>query len=651
MKRFSLIILSFFSVLSSFSQTWSGDVAKIMYGNCTSCHRPGGIAPFSLTTYEDVSAMANWIEQTIVAGDMPPWTPDPEYKNFVHERVLPAADVQTFQNWVSAGTPSGDLRFAPPIPDYGSGSEIGTPDLSLSIGNYTVANNGDVYRNFELPSGLSSAVFANAIEVIPGNSSIVHHVLVFIDSTSNPINPSSIGGTGSAASQFIYSWTPGASPYYTPVGTGFRLAANTRVILQIHYGPGSLGQIDNTQINFKLSTAPQRKIFANALLDNTNMTNGPLVIGAEQIRTFNQEMNINGNWTALYVFPHMHMLGKSIRAWGNLPVSNDTVQLINIPEWDFHWQGNYVFPNSVLIPNGTTLKAEAIYDNTSSNPSNPSSPPQLVTFGEGTYDEMMLVFFAYLPYQLNDQYLIIDKRIIPRGATTFCEGQSVLLETIKGVGYTYQWSKDGIPISGETSAELIATQSGSYTVSISLGPNNAISDPVVVTVSPLPNAIISSSSGTVIPEAGTLLLEASTGSGYMYQWYLNGYAIPGANSSSYETPYNGDYILEVYNGCYNISETFTLTGGIAENPENLKSDYSFYPNPVDEIAYMIIPSTIMGGMVRCTDLTGKLVFEQIISGDELKLDLGNLKVGMYVVSVVDNSGSILWKKKFIRQSK
>ena len=648
MKKLLLPLLLFFSS-QLIAQTWSDGVAPFISGNFTPCHRTGGIAPFALETYDEVSAMAGWIEQTIEQRKMPPWPADPDYKNFVHERVMPDADIQTFQNWVAAGTPSGDLRFAPPVPAYPSGSALGTPDLSLSIGNYTVTSNGDVYHNFVLPSGLTQAMYANAIEVLPGNTSIVHHVLVFIDSTNNPINPGSLGGTGSAASQFIYSWTPGAGPYYTPVGTGFRLAANTRVILQVHYGPGSLGQTDDTQINFKLNAGPQRKIFASALLNNTNMTNGPLVLAPESVETFNQQMTVSGNWTALYVFPHMHMLGKSIRSWANLPVTNDTVRFINVPHWDFHWQGNYVFPNAVLIPNGTTLKSEAVYDNTSTNPNNPSVPPQLVTLGEGTYDEMMLVFFAYMPYLTNDQYLIIDKRIIPKGATTFCEGQSVILETIKGTGYTYQWYRDGVIISGATGPEYEAAVSGDYTVSITLGPNNAVSDPLAVTVNTAPTATILPPATTDIPVGGSVLLDATTGTGYNYQWYLNGVAIQGATSSTFDAPYNGTYTLEVYDGCYAVSGSLTMTGGVTGLSQSEEGKYSLYPNPSD--GTVSISRVGLEGEVSlmCTDLNGKVLFEREFTGLTESLELGSLNKGIYLISVLGENGKILWRTRFLKQ--
>ncbi len=555
----------------SFAQapTWSGDIAKIMYGNCTSCHRPGGMAPFSLTNYEDVSPMATWIEQNITNKNMPPWPADEDYKSFVHERVLSQQDKQTFSAWVSAGTPSGDLRFTPPIPQYSNGSQLGSPSLSLQITPFTVTQNGDQYRNFVLPMGLTQVNFANAIEVIPGNPSIVHHVLVFVDTNSTPVPPD--GLSAGLQSELIYSYVPGSIPYYTPIGTGFRMPTNSRIILQIHYAPGSLGQIDNTTVNFNLTTTPQRRIFVSAALNHLNsITNGPLMIPANETRTFNESFLLNTTVTTFYAFPHMHLIGKSIQAWANKPVTNDTIRFVKVPDWDFNWQDNYVFSNAIKVPAGSTLKATAHFDNTATNPNNPSSPPQNVVAGEGTNDEMMIVFFAYSPYLNGDENTIIDKRIIPMGATTFCEGQSVRLKTIQGEGYTYQWKLNGSTITGATNYYLEATQSGNYTVLISLGSNNVLSDPVLITVNSKPVSIINSISGNQIPQ----ILTAQNCGTCNYQWYLNDVAIGGAMSVNHEATQPGIYYLETYNGCYSISDTVILGGAIpyavsvSANPTN-----------------------------------------------------------------------------------
>lgn len=645
-----LLLLFLFSLKGIAQPTWSGQVANLMYANCTSCHRTGGIAPFPLETYQEVSAMAGWLQQAMESKSMPPWPPDENYKKFVHERVLEQSEITTFADWVSAGMPSGNLNFAPPLPSYSNGTQLGTPNITLTIPTFTVPNNGDYYKNFVLSVGNATATNATAIEVIPGNPSIVHHVLVFQDSTNNTINTGGGGGgTGSAASQLIYSWVPGASPYFTPVGTGIRLAPNTRIILQIHYAPGSNGMNDGTSVNFKTNSSPLRKISVNALLNQANLTNGPLSIPAGQTRTFNAEFTLPFKTTFLYTFPHMHLLGKNFRVWANAPVTNDTTRFIWIPDWDFNWQDNFVFPNSIVLNTGNKIKSQALYDNTSSNPNNPSVPPVNVSFGEGTADEMHLVFLAYMPYVNGDEYLIIDKRIIPKGATNFCSGNSVLLETIQGVGYTYQWLLNGSPIVNETNYYLNATQSGSYTVSITLGPNNAVSDPVVVTVNALPTAQIQTPASTVIPSGGNISLSAVTTTGAQYQWYLNGNAISGATGSTYNATNSGAYTVEVFNGtCYAVSDPVLLTGGVAELNEAEQSELQIKPNPASD--ELTVSGSIMeqAELLLISDLNGKELFEQIIDSKlDTKLRVDNFPQGTYFLSIAKTNGEVLLRRKFV----
>jgi hypothetical protein len=260
----------------------------------------------------------------------------------------------------------------------------------------------------------------------------------------------------------------------------------------------------------------------------------------------------------------------------------------------------------------------------------------------------MLVFFAYLPYQLNDQYLIIDKRIIPRGATTFCEGQSVVLETIKGVGYTYQWYRNGTLISGAVDAEYSANQSGNYTVSITLGPNNAISEPVSVTVNPAPMASILTPSSNDIPVGGTVLLEAVSDISYSYQWYVNGIAINGANSSSYEAPYNGDYVVEIYNGCYAVSPVQTMVGGVAEIDTYSQDVYRIQPNPSKDIVEILVPQETEAELISCSDLSGKVLFEQVCSKGKTIIDVSSLSDGIYLISVKKLNGEIIWRKRLLK---
>lgn len=101
---FFIVNLSILNI-SSFAQrpNYSEDIAKIIYDNCTVCHRPGEIAPMPFTNYQQVSAYANTIESVTSIKYMPPWTPDPNYRHFLDERGLTNQEIQLIKDWVTNG--------------------------------------------------------------------------------------------------------------------------------------------------------------------------------------------------------------------------------------------------------------------------------------------------------------------------------------------------------------------------------------------------------------------------------------------------------------------------------------------------------------------------------------------------------------------
>ena len=107
----------------------------------------------------------------------------------------------------------------------------------------------------------------------------------------------------------------------------------------------------------------------------------------------------------------MHFLGKSYKVWFET-VEGDTVPLIDIPYWDFHWQKYYTFQKIQPIPQGAVIKSVASYDNTSANHDNPNSPPITVNRGLKTTDEMFLCFFTYADYSAGDEDIIMDSTLL-----------------------------------------------------------------------------------------------------------------------------------------------------------------------------------------------------------------------------------------------
>ncbi len=421
MKRFFLFIFPIafgFTVNAQTTPTWSDDIACVVYTHCTSCHNSNGIAPFSLMTYTDAASAASSFPYAVNNGIMPPWPPDRSYINLAHERYLTPEEITLINDWVNAGAPEGNQVNAPAPPVYSSNAVITNPDLVVQIPTYAVGSSQDVYRCFVIPTSEGVDKFITGFEVLPGNRSIVHHVLVFRDETNTPAtldanDPgpgyTSFGGIGSQGAKLIGGWVPGQGVFETPDGMGIKLPASTNLVLQIHYPAGTAGLEDSTKIHIKFSpsTTLREISLAPPLNHQTSLIDGPLYIPANEVRTFHEEYTIPVNLTVLSVGPHMHLIGKSIKAYGVTP-TNDTLKFIDIPNWNFHWQGSYMFRNPVKIPAGTVLYGEATYDNTIGNPNNPSNPPQAVSLGEATTDEMMLVYFSYLFYQNGDENIVID---------------------------------------------------------------------------------------------------------------------------------------------------------------------------------------------------------------------------------------------------
>jgi hypothetical protein len=349
---------------------------------------------------------------------MPPWPPDQAYNSLAHERVLTEEEVEIIAAWVAAGTPEG-TGSAPVAPVFTGNEEIIDPDAVLSIPQYTISSTGnDVFRCFVIPAPWQQDIYITELEVVPDNRSAVHHVMVYQDSTDLPqqlddaeSGPgyTSFGNTNSDASMPVAGWNPGQGKKVFPQGMGIKVRAGSDIIMQIHYPPTANGQSDQTRLNVKYTTEPLREIGIYAFLQHFWLNEGPLEVPANEVRTFTADhlLPINVDYTLLDVNVHMHLLGKSARVWAEMP-NSDLIPLIRIPEWNFHWQGFYDFRQPVRIPGGTVFSCEVTYDNTTANLSNPNNPPQTVVAGNDSDEEMMLVFFSYLPYQPGDEDIVVD---------------------------------------------------------------------------------------------------------------------------------------------------------------------------------------------------------------------------------------------------
>src|SRR5262245_43779953 len=84
--------------------TFNKDVAPLVYRHCSSCHRPGETAPFSLLTFDDVRRRAHQIVEVTRNRYMPPWKAAIGFGGpFDGERRLTGEEITTLAAWVEQG--------------------------------------------------------------------------------------------------------------------------------------------------------------------------------------------------------------------------------------------------------------------------------------------------------------------------------------------------------------------------------------------------------------------------------------------------------------------------------------------------------------------------------------------------------------------
>lgn len=414
----TLLLSCFLGIYSlAFTQTWSDDVAQIVYNKCSQCHHSGGVGPFPLVTYQETSSMAVSLYDAVFNERMPPWPPDNNYQTYAHDRALSPAEKITMMDWLLNGTPEGNAANTPPPPVFPTGSILGAGDLEVQIPTYmSKAITNDDYVCFAMPSNLLVDRKIKAIEIVPGNREIVHHALIYVDPNGASVTDS-IGGDcsapNSASATLAMGYTPGSSPLTlpstSPLKLGMTMPANSQIVFGMHYPAGSYGEYDSTKVIFHFYPPGEpgiREVSAAPVIQNWSFVLPP-----------NQQTNVSAQYPAagglpanisfLSVFPHMHLLGQEMRVFGIKP-NLDTLKMMWLPHWDFHWQDFYFYKNMVKAETGTTLKAQGMYDNTTSNPHNPNNPPITVTAGLNTSDEMFLVYMHYMLYQNGDENYNMD---------------------------------------------------------------------------------------------------------------------------------------------------------------------------------------------------------------------------------------------------
>jgi len=371
--------------------TFTKNVAPILFKNCAECHRPGEIAPMSLMTYQEVRPWAKSIRERVVEGSMPPWSADPKYGHWANDPRLSKQEIDTIVEWVNAGAPKGEDKDLPPAPKFTEGWTIGTPDVVIQMQeDYTVPADGTVpYLYFSMPTGFTEDKWIQAMEIRPGNRTVVHHVIAYAQDAGNKdTNP---GGEGEIRGGRVHlgGITPNKTGVVFAPGTARLIKKGSSIVFQMHYTTNGQVTKDRTKIAFVFAKEPAKKIVmtGNAINARFAIPAGDPNYEIKASKTFDEDVLITS------FMPHMHVRGKSFVYTATYPDGRSAI-LLNVPKYDFNWQHTYIPKEPIALPKGTRLDCVAYFDNSMNNKFNPDST-KVVRWGDQTWEEMMIGWYTY----------------------------------------------------------------------------------------------------------------------------------------------------------------------------------------------------------------------------------------------------------------
>src|SRR5262249_54845594 len=192
---------------------------------------------------------AGWVQmigEVVEKRRMPPWHADPRYGKFANDPSLTDQERQLILDWVRADGPEGDPAHLPTPVAFPTDWSIPEPDFVVPIPKpFTVPAEGIIeYQYFEVDPGFAEDKWIQAVEIRPGNRSVVHHALVFLKPPGYPV----AAEQGVLGSVILGAAGPGVPPLLFPDGMAKRVPAGWRFLFVLHYTAVGSVQTDQTSM-------------------------------------------------------------------------------------------------------------------------------------------------------------------------------------------------------------------------------------------------------------------------------------------------------------------------------------------------------------------------------------------------------------------
>ncbi|MFT5210646.1 MAG: peroxiredoxin [Flavobacterium sp.] len=364
------------------------DIVPILKDNCISCHHDGGIGPWSMSSHAMVQGWSKMMEEVVMTRRMPPGQIDTHVGKTIEDFAeITAEEKQLLVHWINDGAPM-DAGIEDPLPAIAFDNpkySLGEPDMTFKVAAQSIPATGIIdYRFIPVDLNLDKDIWIQAVEFIPGDRQVLHHVIAYL---SSPADKTARGrNNGSARGQSIGGFAPGRQPDAFRDNSGRLVPKGSNLLLQMHYTTSGRETVDETEIGLFIHDTPPSYIMAGGVAGQRRF----LIPANAKEHELEGEQLIERDAYLYSMTPHMHFRGKYMSYSAEYPDGTSEI-LLSVPKYEFNWQFSYELKEPLFLPAGTRLVARGAMDNSDRNRFNPD-PSMPVRFGLQTKHEMFFGF-------------------------------------------------------------------------------------------------------------------------------------------------------------------------------------------------------------------------------------------------------------------
>ncbi|ALO45349.1 hypothetical protein [Pseudohongiella spirulinae] len=271
------------------------------------------------------------------------------------------------------------------------------PDYIVDVPSFTVPATGVIdYIDSVIPLEFGEEKWVKAVQFIPGDKRVLHHLLSYVVADTEKSEGMIDEAVNDPRREFLEGYAPGKE-YATefPAGTGIKVPEGSALRMSIHYTSFGQESVDNTRVGlwfYDEGQEPDLEYHTYSVSPGNRTENIIIPPGAMEhemaaTHVFDKDIVLHG------FRAHMHYRGKSMAARVIYP-DNTQEKIINIPDYNFAWQPTYRMDEPMVIPAGSRVVVEGLFDNSEYNPGNPD-PTVPALGGLQSWEEMFIGYFSY----------------------------------------------------------------------------------------------------------------------------------------------------------------------------------------------------------------------------------------------------------------